>query len=99
MAVTGIFLATIAFSTAALAESAGQYIDDATVTARVKAALLQDKNLKATQVSVKTDQGSVLLSGSVTSTDQEAEAVRVANQIDGVKIVKDQIQVSSSQQQ
>jgi osmotically-inducible protein OsmY len=86
-------------STIARAESTGQYIDDASITAKVKAALLADKQLKATQVSVETNQGAVQLKGTVASKDQESEAVKAANQVNGVKSVNDMIQVTNSQEQ
>jgi hyperosmotically inducible protein len=91
--VTGLLFAALVLSTVAHAETAGQFIDDTTVTTKVKAALMQNQNLKATQVGVKTEQGTVILSGTVDNADQEAEAVRTANQVAGVKIVKDVLQI------
>jgi osmotically-inducible protein OsmY len=88
-----------AVSSAAFAESAGQYVDDSAVTAKVKAALLADKQLKATQVSVETNQGTVQLSGTVDSKDQESKAVHDANQVAGVKSVNDLLQIRGTQEQ
>jgi hyperosmotically inducible protein len=81
------------------AETTGQYLDDATITTKVKAALLQDDQLKDTSISVETDKASVHLTGMVNSKAQANEAIRVANKVDGVKSVMDHIAVRSSQSQ
>ena len=44
---------------------AGKYVDDSIVTAKVKAALLKEPDLKSLDVSVETLRGEVLLSGFV----------------------------------
>jgi osmotically-inducible protein OsmY len=86
-------------SSAAFAESTGQYVDDAAITTKVKTAIMADQKLKATQVSVQTNQGTVELSGTVADKTQESEAIRVANQVNGVVSVKDLLQVRSTQEQ
>jgi hyperosmotically inducible protein len=94
-----VLIALMAAPAASQASSTEQYIDDATLTTKVKAALLTDSQLKATQVNVKTTQGVVQLMGSVDTKTQEAEALRVANQVDGVKSVQDILSVKSTQEQ
>ena len=68
------FLSTFALAMSltsfAYGESAGQYVDDATITTKVKAALLSDSQLKATNVSVTTSQGVVQLTGIVATRGQ-----------------------------
>ena len=81
----------------ARAETAGQYIDDSAITTKVKAALLADNQLKALHISVQTTQGIVQLSGTVDSSAQEEEAVKVANRVDGVKSVSDAISLRNAQ--
>jgi osmotically-inducible protein OsmY len=98
-AALSVFALALGTSSLSRAESAGQYIDDAALTAKVKAALLADKQLKATQVNVETNQGAVQLKGTVDSKDQETEAVRAANQVSGVKSVNDLLQVKNRQQE
>lgn len=44
-------------------ESAGEYIDDTAITAKVKAAFIKDKTVKAMDVKVETYKGTVQLSG------------------------------------
>jgi len=90
------FALALGASSLASAQGAGQYIDDAAITAKVKAALLADSQLKATKVSVQTSQGIVQLSGSVDSKSQESQAINDANKIEGVKSVKDLLNVKSS---
>jgi hyperosmotically inducible protein len=91
------FMTGLGLSSVAYGQSAGQYVDDATITAKVKAAYVSDSQLKAMQISVETNNGTVQLSGNVDSQDQEAEAVRVAKQVNGVKAVKDLIVVKGMQ--
>jgi hyperosmotically inducible periplasmic protein len=88
------FALTLGVSSVASAD-AGQYISDAAITTKVKAALLSDSQLKATKVSVETTQGVVQLSGSVDSKTQENAAVTAANKVDGVKSVKDLLSVDN----
>ena len=75
-------------------ESTGMYFDDATVTSKVKADLIEDPLTKARDISVTTDQGVVQLSGFVDSKEQRDEAVRVAMSIPGVRSVDNGLQLS-----
>lgn len=77
-------------------ETAGQYVDDATITTKVKEAFVADKYVSANQVSVETMQGVVQLSGFVDSASKEQRAVQLARNVSGVKSVKDDIIVRGS---
>lgn len=99
LAAISVFALSLGASTLVRAESAGQYVDDATITTKVKAALMSDPQLKATQVSVETNQGTVQLSGNVNSKTQESEAIKVANRINGVKSVQDLMTVRNTEEQ
>ena len=68
-------------------ESTGQYVDDSTITTKVKAAILDETTLKTLQISVKTFKGSVQLSGFVDSEQSLAIAGEVARRVGGVKDV------------
>jgi hyperosmotically inducible protein len=74
-------------------ESTGAYFDDATVTSKVKADLIEDPLTKARDISVTTDQGIVQLSGFVDSKEQRDEAVRIATAVSGVRSVQDDLHV------
>jgi hyperosmotically inducible protein len=77
-------------------ESAGQSVDDAVVTAKVKARLVDDEVTKASQIEVATFKGIVQLSGSVDSEEARSRAVELARNVGGVKDVKDSLQVRRS---
>jgi len=70
-------------------------MDDATITARVKTALLNDQQISATKIDVTTSNGVVTMSGTVRSRAEEARAIEVARQTAGVKDVKSTLQTGS----
>ena len=74
----------------------GNYMDDSTITAKVKAALVDHDSIKSTDISVKTDQKVVTLSGFVESQAQAEEAVKVAKGVEGVTSVSDKLHVRDS---
>ena len=68
-------------------ESTGQYIDDSAITTSVKAAIFNDPMLKSAEINVETFKGRVQLSGFVSSRDRIDRAVQVAQGINGVTSV------------
>lgn len=72
------------------------FMDDSGITAKAKAALVDDDAIKSTDISVKTHQGVVTLSGFVTSQEQAEKAVAVVQKIEGVKSVSDKLHVRDS---
>jgi osmotically-inducible protein OsmY len=74
-------------------ESTGQYVDDSTITAKVKAEILGDPALKVFQIGVETFKGTVQLSGFVNSTEARSRAAVVAGRVSGVKSVKNDLLV------
>lgn len=74
----------------------GNFMDDSTLTAKVKAALVDHDSIKSTDISVKTDQKVVTLSGFVESQAQAEEAVKVAKGVEGVTSVSDKLHVRDS---
>ena len=69
-------------------ESTGDYIDDATITTKVKTLLIGETALKAFQINVETFKGVVQLSGFVDSQTTANKAIEVANRVKGVTSVK-----------
>jgi hyperosmotically inducible protein len=67
--------------------------DDAGITAGVKAALLGDASLKASEIDVDTDQGVVRLSGFVSSADDVAAAAAAARTVRGVRSVRNELRL------
>ena len=91
-------------------ESAGSKIDssmkkvdgfmgDSSITAKVKAALVDDDAIKSTDISVETQAGVVTLSGFVVAQDQAEKAVALAKKVEGVKSVSDKLHVKDSKSQ
>ena len=71
----------------------GQAIDDGVVTAKVKAALVNDPVTKAHQINVETFKGQVQLSGFVETDEARTRALQVARDIEGVRKVTDAMQI------
>ena len=74
-------------------QTAGQYVDDTTITASVKAKLVGDKTANLTRIEVDTTNQVVTLNGIVESADQKAKAEQLTRQVGGVKSVKNNLQV------
>ena len=72
---------------------AGRVANDSAITAKVKAALLREPELKSLDVSVETFKGEVMLSGFVKDQSQRAKAVKAASTVAGVAGVKDGLAV------
>jgi len=83
-------------TTAGAGERAGIALDDATVTARVKAALLATDGISGTDISVETQQGHVILTGRVEDQAQALRAAEVVSNVEGVQAVDNRIEVSAS---
>lgn len=72
-------------------ESTGEYIDDSTITTKVKASILGTPKLRSHQISVETFKGVVQLSGFVDSSEAATRAVEVARKVKGVKMVNNSL--------
>ncbi len=68
-------------------EGTGQYFDDTVITAKVKAAILDEPTLKVADIKVETFKGVVQLSGFVNSLEVAYKAVAVARGVGGVQAV------------
>jgi hyperosmotically inducible protein len=68
-------------------ESTGEYVDDSTITTKVKALLAEDDFLKSFQISVETYKGRVQLSGFVNSQDAVKKAGEITRSVKGVTSV------------
>ena len=75
--------------------STGQSVDDAAVTAKVKAAFAQDPSVKAIEVKVDTFKGTVQLNGWVDSAEAKAKAEQVAKTVPGVKAIDNKLSVKT----
>ena len=78
-----------------VAKDAKVAVTDSWVTSKTKIALFSDDRVKGSQVKVETIDGLVHLRGKVDSAEAKAAATSVAQGIDGVKSVKNDLQVVS----
>lgn len=76
-------------------DKVGVVIDDAEITAKVKAAIFAEPSLKTLQISVVTVKGVVSLSGSVDSQSIRELAQGLAGAVNGVKEVQNKLALKS----
>ena len=74
-------------------ETVGGYVDDAGITTKIKAQLLDNKDVSGTSISVETLNGTVMLSGFAKNTKEKDTAERIAKNVKGVKAVSNKIDV------
>jgi hyperosmotically inducible periplasmic protein len=74
-------------------KTAGQNVDDATLTATVKSKLAGERMSSLTRIDVDTDLGTVYLNGTVESAATKDRAEQVAKQVSGVRKVVNNLQV------
>lgn len=75
-------------------QTAEEYVDDSAITARVKAAILNDPLLSVSHIEVTTNKGVVTLSGTVNAESSIARATDVANSQKDVKSVQNNLIVN-----
>jgi hyperosmotically inducible protein len=85
--------ATIATSTAATGPGSHNAVADTLITGKVKAAIAADNGMKDSDISVKTENGIVTLSGHVKSPEQVTLAAALAQRQEGVSRVENQVAV------
>jgi hyperosmotically inducible protein len=76
-------------------DTSGEYLDDASITVKVKASFAEDKWVKGHDISVRTDRGVVDLTGTVNSKDESNRATALATKVKGVKAVHNNLKVES----
>jgi hyperosmotically inducible periplasmic protein len=77
------------------ATEAGKAIDDATLTAKVKSALVSEPNLRAATINVDIMAGVVTLKGTTDTQESRQKAAQVASTVDGVRDVRNELVVIS----
>lgn len=96
--ISAVFLAVALVSVAGCAstsrhEGTGEYIDDSVITAKVKAAIFDERTLKSSEINVETFKGVVQLSGFVHTASDIGKAVEVARGVKGVTSVKNDMRL------
>jgi len=76
-------------------EKASAVIDDAEITAKVKAAIFAEPGLKTLQIGVDTVKGVVTLSGSVDSQSSSDRVKGLAGAVAGVQAVENRLELKS----
>ena len=77
-------------------ESTGQYVDDATITTRVKTRFAKDPTVSAMRIHVETMKGVVQLSGNAKTKAERDQAAQLAGSVPGVSSVKNDIQIETT---
>ena len=93
LAVMFLALSLTGGCTAMTGKTVGENIDDANITASVKAKLVADKVVNLTRIDVDTNRGVVSLNGVVDSPDQRIHVAQLALTANGVKDVINNLQV------
>ncbi len=75
-------------------QTAGEYIDDSAVTTAVKADILKEKGLSSLNISVKTQDGIVTLTGTTDTAENSKLAEQVTGKVNGVKKVVNELKVT-----
>ena len=89
-----LVIALVAPLLTACGKTAGETIDDATITARVKTSLLNDPLTQGLRIDVDTFKGLVTLSGGVKSAAERDKAIEIARKTPGVVDVKSTLQIT-----
>ena len=84
---------TASTSPSATGASSGNVVSDTIVTGKVKAAITAETGMKDSDISVKTENGLVTLTGTVKSEDQVTLASALAQRQEGVNRVENQVAV------
>ncbi|WP_253897433.1 molecular chaperone OsmY [Pseudocitrobacter vendiensis] len=71
----------------------GNFMDDSAITAKVKAALVDHDAIKSTDISVKTENKVVILSGTVDNQSQSDQATSLAKGVEGVSSVENKLTI------
>lgn len=74
--------------------TAGQTVDDATITSEIKGKLIKDERLGALKIDVDSYKGNVTLAGQVPDRQAEQQVIRLAQGTGGVKSVRSNLLVA-----
>jgi hyperosmotically inducible protein len=89
-----LLLPVASFAADTSTDTTGEYLDDAGITTKVKASFAKDKWVKGRDISVRTDQGVVDLTGTVGNKKEAARATALATKVKSVKAVHNNLKVN-----
>ena len=78
-------------------ETMGEKFDDATITTKVKMKLMGNRATSALKTSVETTEGVVTLTGMAKTAAEKELATKLAEEVDGVKTVNNQMQIDETE--
>ena len=98
LTLSALILSTAACSVFEGHETGGEYVDDTTITSKVKSAMLDDSHVRpdVPQIHVETFRGVVQLSGFVDSQAIKDKADELTSHVNGVKSIRDDMIVRSN---
>jgi hyperosmotically inducible protein len=96
LAIAMLALLVLAACSSTAGKTAGQNIDDATITAQIKSKLAAEKVSTLTKVDVDTNLRTVYLSGVVDSEETKQRATTIAWSVKGVNAVVNNLSVKTS---
>jgi hyperosmotically inducible periplasmic protein len=95
ISILGLSLMVLPACESMTGKTAGQNIDDATLTASVQTKLTGDKLSNFSRINVDTDRGVVSLNGVVRTEEEKARAEELAKEVSGVTTVNNNLQIQS----
>ena len=93
MLVMVVLVGLVAGCTTMTGKTAGQNVDDATITAKVKEKLAVEKMSTLTKIDVDTNKGTVYLTGNVENQELKNKVTNIAWQVNGVHEVVNNLKV------
>jgi osmotically-inducible protein OsmY len=81
-----------------MSRSTTEVVDDSLIANKVTLALYSDKQVSGRGIKVEASQGIVELTGIVTSPAEAQRAVQIAQQVKGVKAVRNRLRVQEGRQ-
>jgi hyperosmotically inducible protein len=78
-------------------ETGGQYVDDATVATRAKAALVKDSTVSASDFNIDVYKGAVTLTGVAKNADEVGRAIEDIKGVQGVQSVKNATRLATAE--
>ena len=93
LALTGLAFTGAGCAGTRYERSTGAYLDDKSISTRVKTALFRDPDVSGFDVNVNTFRGDVQLSGFVDTAQQKQKATEIAREVSGVEMVTNNLEI------
>ena len=77
-------------------EKAKEGVSDSALTAKIKTAFANDKDVSALKINIDSDKGTVKLTGNVKSKEEADKAIAIAKATEGVVTVQNNLKVVAS---